>query len=291
MTCERLWSTILTRSFGKVTDADTNGVTPRFWVRWGSVLVGRRFVDVPDCTAQVLVRGSTTTTRTAFETPIRFLGAVRAWNRIRNVAGDTRALVRRSAFDAVGGYPEEHGIWLQKMCFNNRLIRAGWELMPMPDPAYFYRLSTPITEGRDRWTEAAQARALAPYLHDQGSEERAYAAYAAVCIPDLTDPREHYRHLSDVAMSRGEWIVAGELWAEIRRLFPDDPSGFVHGAEALMNAGHLEEAETLAGEAVRRFSEHPRGYVQWGESQVSTTRSAGRCLRRLSHLHGVGREG
>ena len=57
--------------------------------------------------------------------PIRYLGAARAWNRLRNVTGDTCALVRRDAFVAVGGFPEDYGLWLQDMCLFNRLLQAG----------------------------------------------------------------------------------------------------------------------------------------------------------------------
>ena len=50
-------------------------------------------------------------------------------------------------------------------------------------------------------------------------------------------------------------------WAQMRRAFPDHAAGFVRGAEALMHADHLEEAEALAAEAVARFPDHPRGHL------------------------------
>ena len=51
----------------------------------------------------------------------------------------------------------------------------------------------------------------------------------------------------------------------MRGAFPDEASGYVRGAEALLAAGRLEEAEALAGEAVSRFSERVGGYVQRAE--------------------------
>ena len=119
--------------------------------------------------------------------PMRFLGAARAWNRFRNVAGDTCALVRREAFHAVGGYPEEYRLWLQDMCFNNRLIQAGWRIEPLPDPVYYYRVAKPNPERTQRSTEAARARALAPYLQGLSAEERAYAAFAATHVRVATE--------------------------------------------------------------------------------------------------------
>ena len=195
----------------------------------------------------------------------RFIGASRAWNRFRNVAGDTCGLVRRTAFEAVGGYPEEHRLWLQDMCFNNRMIQAGWSIVPMPDPVCFYRLSTNGAEGRDRGTEAAQVRALGPYLRGLSGEERAYASFAAACIRDRPGRGDRFRHLAEGAMGRGEWMVATELWSESRRVSPDHPSGFLQGAEALVGAGRLEEAEGVAREAVSGFPDLPGGRVQLAE--------------------------
>ena len=195
----------------------------------------------------------------------RFIGASRAWNRFRNVAGDTCGLVRRTAFEAVGGYPDEHRLWLQDMCFNNRMIQAGWSIVPMPDPVCFYRLSTNGAEGRDRRTEAAQVRALGPYLRGLSGEERAYASFAAACIRDRPGRGDRFRHLAEGAMERGEWMVATELWSESRRVSPDHPSGFLRGAEALVGAGRLEEAEGVAREAVSGFPDLPGGRVQLAE--------------------------
>ena len=73
---------------------------------------------------------------------IRFLGAARAWSRFRNVVGDSCALVRREAFELVGGFTEEYRVGLDDLSFFNRLIRTGHRIEPMPDPVYFYRLGT-----------------------------------------------------------------------------------------------------------------------------------------------------
>ena len=125
-------------------------------------------------------------------TPRRFLGAARAWNRLRNVAGDTCALVRREAFEAVGGFPEEYRLWLEDMGFINRLIQAGYQIEPMPDPTYYYRLNADSSSGKAkspfRSTDASRARVLAPYLEGLPDEERAFAAYTTGRTIDAIKP-------------------------------------------------------------------------------------------------------
>ncbi len=115
-------------------------------------------------------------------TPIRFLGAARAWCRFHNVIGDTCALVRRQAFHAVDGFNEEYRIGLEDLSFFNRLIHAGHRIEPMPDPTYFYRFGNTSTKRLNRSPEAAQLRVLAPHLQGQPDEERAYAAYSAARV-------------------------------------------------------------------------------------------------------------
>ena len=115
-------------------------------------------------------------------TPIRFLGAARAWSRFRNVVGDACALVRRDAFDAVGGFTEEYRVGLDDLSFFNRLIRAGWRIEPMPDPVYYYRFGTKSMKSRNRSAEAAQVRVLTPHLEELSDEERAFCSFAVARI-------------------------------------------------------------------------------------------------------------
>ena len=115
-------------------------------------------------------------------TPIRFLGAARAWSRIRNVAGDACALIRRKAFEAAGGFTEEYRVGLDDLSFYNCLIRAGRRVEPMPDPAYYYRFGTTTMKGRNRSKQAAQVRVLAPFIKGLPADERAFAAFAMARI-------------------------------------------------------------------------------------------------------------
>ena len=112
-------------------------------------------------------------------TPIRFLGAARAWSHIDNVVGDTCCLVRRDVFEATGGFTEEYRVGLEDLAFYNRLIRDGRRIEPLPDPAYYYRMGGPGIKQRHRSAEAAQRRVLQPYVDGLPAEDRAYLAYVA----------------------------------------------------------------------------------------------------------------
>ena len=124
-------------------------------------------------------------------TPIRFLGAARAWSRFNNVVGDSCALVRRDAYEAVGGFTEEYRVGLDDLSFLNRLIQTGHRVEPMPDPVYYYRFGKTSMKSRNRLAEAAQVRVLAPHLEGLKDEERAYEAYAAVNIRNAVNLAAH----------------------------------------------------------------------------------------------------
>ena len=117
----------------------------------------------------------------ALGTPIRFLGAARAWSRFANVVGDTCALVRRDVFEAAGGFTEEYRVGLDDLALYNRLIRDGRRIEPLPDPVYYYRMGGPTMKQRNRSAEAAQRRILQPYVDGLSDEDRAWRAYAAAC--------------------------------------------------------------------------------------------------------------
>ena len=123
-----------------------------------------------DCVTATAIRfsgdGDPRIDRSSHGTPIRFLGAARAWSRLANVVGDACALVRRDAFTATGGYSEEYRVGLDDLSFFNRLIGAGLRIEPLPDPVYYYRIGSTTIKNRNRSLEAARFRAVAPYLKD-----------------------------------------------------------------------------------------------------------------------------
>ena len=119
--------------------------------------------------------------------PIRFLGGARTLNLLHNVAGDTFMLVRRDAFEALGGFDEEYGLALGDMDFCNRLMQSGLRIEPLPDPVYYYRIQpdSMIGKMKDRHiAEVSRARMLTPHVEGLPAEDRAFAAFAVACISD-----------------------------------------------------------------------------------------------------------
>ena len=115
---------------------------------------------------------------------VRFVGAARAWNRVRPVAGGARMLVTRDAFTAGGGFTETPRDTYDDPAFLDRLIRADRRVEPLPDPVCCGSIGGDPNPGRPH--DAARAEpslsTAAPDTGGQPDEERAYAAYAAACI-------------------------------------------------------------------------------------------------------------
>ena len=147
---------------------------------------------VPAASIRFTGNGDPRTDTACHGTPIRFLGAARAWSHVTNVVGDACALVRREVFEAAGGFTEEYRVGLDDLALYNRLIRDGRRIEPLPDPVYYYRMGGPTMKQRNRSAEAAQRRVLAPYLNGLPDEDRAYGAYAAACA---LHPGRHGTHL------------------------------------------------------------------------------------------------
>ena len=100
----------------------------------------------------------------------------------------------------------------------------------------------------------------APVLVGTGSAVGEPFEAAGVAVEPFPDVVARVQR-AEVAMRRGDWALAGEWWEELRRAFPDHVSGYVRGAEALLQAGRLEEVKQAVSscEAVRAFSRAPRG--------------------------------
>jgi tetratricopeptide (TPR) repeat protein len=70
--------------------------------------------------------------------------------------------------------------------------------------------------------------------------------------PDLNTTLEQARQ----AMQRRDWLNAARSWETVRSLSPDHAPAYVGGANALRQAGRLDDAERLLAEAATRFPDH-----------------------------------
>ena len=160
--------------------------------------------------------------------PIRFLGSALTCNLIHNVIGDACALVRRAAFEAVGGFSEDYGLALEDMEFFHRLVRAGFRTEPLPDPAYFYRIQPGSMIGamknERRLEEASRARVLAAHVRELPAEERAFASYVVGRIVHASDAARVARGITWILARIWRWVHApgtgraarGTTWMLIR---------------------------------------------------------------------------
>jgi tetratricopeptide (TPR) repeat protein len=67
--------------------------------------------------------------------------------------------------------------------------------------------------------------------------------------------RELYDRIerAQISMQREDWQTACDEWAEVRRIRPKKLIGFIGGAEALRQAGRIEEADGVLTDALLRF--------------------------------------
>lgn len=59
---------------------------------------------------------------------------------VQNCIGGAPALVQRSALEAIGGYHERHGVGFEDWHLYVRLLFAGYTIVAVPEPLYWYRL-------------------------------------------------------------------------------------------------------------------------------------------------------
>jgi glycosyltransferase involved in cell wall biosynthesis len=109
---------------------------------------------------------------------------------LRNCFGDLNGLVRRSAYEAIGGYAEDRGFGYPDWEFYARAAFAGLRFEVVPEPLYWYRSrSSTMVHTSDR--RANLERVLRTYLENTGPElhELFRAAQQAFTSTDGQSPR------------------------------------------------------------------------------------------------------
>ncbi len=89
------------------------------------------------------------------------LGADVGGGLYRNVYGDANALVRKSVFDAVGGFTEDYGVGHEDWEFFQKAVQQGNTLELVPEPLFWYRIQKNgmLRSGDDLRNHARNARA------------------------------------------------------------------------------------------------------------------------------------
>jgi len=76
------------------------------------------------------------------DTPVTpFLGGALALGLFENCYGDAQALVRRDVLESVGGFSEDFGVGHEDSEFFARTALAGHEVLSLPEPLFWYRVS------------------------------------------------------------------------------------------------------------------------------------------------------
>ncbi len=92
-----------------------------------------------------------------------FPGAAIAAGALRNVFGPSSALVKKSAFEVMGGFSEIKGVGSEDWELYARAVLAGYQLESIPIPLFWYRIR-PGSMARSTQFGANLRRGLSPFL-------------------------------------------------------------------------------------------------------------------------------
>ena len=67
-------------------------------------------------------------------------GAAATVGTFKNCFGDAASLVRRSAFEALGGFTEDSGVGHEDWELWVRAVLRGYHILVVPEPLYWYRV-------------------------------------------------------------------------------------------------------------------------------------------------------
>jgi tetratricopeptide (TPR) repeat protein len=76
----------------------------------------------------------------------------------------------------------------------------------------------------------------------------------AEAVPKFPQSRSVATAYAAAAHARADWAAAIDRWIIVQENFPDHPFAYLRGAQALREAGRLDDAETMLAAALRRFA-------------------------------------
>ena len=91
------------------------------------------------------------------------IGDAKTVGMFQNMYGDTNAMIRKSAFDEVGGFPDDYGYALEDWELFSKSVLSGFRLVTIPLPLYWYRLRV-TSHSRTTAKIGNQVRTIRPYL-------------------------------------------------------------------------------------------------------------------------------
>jgi glycosyltransferase involved in cell wall biosynthesis len=151
------------------------------------------------------------------------LGAAADVGVLRNCYGDVNALVRREAFEALGGFMEDYGLGHEDHEFFARAVLKGFHLEVVPEELFWYRIQkNNVTLGTRH--EANMVRVLRPYLEAMPTELRGVVRllqglHQARTIESIAD--QVYVYYKTVPRAEFLKTTLISLWRVARKLIRD----------------------------------------------------------------------
>ena len=116
------------------------------------------------------------------------IGAAKYVGMFQNMYGDTNAMVRASAFRAVGGFPEDAGYAMEDWELFSKIIVGGFRLETVPKPLYWYRIRE-ASHSKITAKYANNLRTIRPYLQELPQALHPLALFAQGVRSRLEDTR------------------------------------------------------------------------------------------------------
>ena len=91
------------------------------------------------------------------------IGDAKTVGMFQNMYGDTNAMIRKSAFEEVEGFPDDYGYALEDWELFSKSVLSGFRLVTIPLPLYWYRLRV-TSHSRTTAKHGNQVRTIRPYL-------------------------------------------------------------------------------------------------------------------------------
>jgi tetratricopeptide (TPR) repeat protein len=182
--------------------------------------------------------------------------ALRRWEPVREQFGYFGGYVGSAqALSHLGRYDEADEL-LQKA-----VIRFGTNPGPLSEFARVAEAKGDLTEAVRRWGGVLSRFPLDMFVYISVSEaferlgepSEAETTLRAAIDRFPTEPRPMLELAKLFHYKRLDFQGAAEAWTAIRQAFPDTEEAYTSGAEALRQAGRLEEAQTLRDEHGLRF--------------------------------------
>lgn len=130
------------------------------------------------------------------------LGSCLSLGTMENCFGDANALIKKTAFDAIGGFTEDYGIGYEDWELFVKLSLAGYAILPLPEVLFWYRTS-----------EISMVRTTNQLLN----QKRIFRVYQENCPPHLA-PLLEFMFCQSLRLDEHRLISNRKVYAVLLKL-------------------------------------------------------------------------